>query len=256
MEDILERNPGMSDVATVPYVPFRGRPNEGVIGGEQLFRFAVHPTILAAVRKVLGPDVILWGGEILVKGPGTKGSDWHQDGVVRTLRPGKGRERARGANVWIAMDDVNTDNGCLHFVPGTSQLRLLDHQLEQNGTDDVESFPFSPDTSTMRLDEAAAGVFPAGHFSLHDLFVVHGSNTNTSGKRRVALTLRYLDANDAFDRSFAKEVATAVSLPAKTPIWLVLGENREERNEFTIGHEGLEELDRMAEESRRLFSAT
>lgn len=255
IEDVLARNPAMCDVAVVPYIPYRGLPTEGLVGGEQLFRFAVHPTILGAVRKLLGPDVLLWGGEILVKQPGGKASDWHQDCVVATLRPGAGREEPRGVNVWIALDDVDTENSCLRFVPGTSSLGRLDHNLDLKDPTKMDSFPFSPDTSGMRLDDAVDGVFPGGHFSIHDLYVVHGSNPNVSGRRRVAMSLRYLDANDAFDRNHATVLGNAVWMRAGRPIWLVCGENRNEKNNFMIGHEGLEELDRLAEESRQRLNA-
>ena len=35
------------------------------------------------------------------------------------------------------------------------------------------------------------------------------------------------------------------------PIWLVMGENKNERNDFVTGHQRLEDLDEYAEETRK-----
>ncbi len=253
VEDILRDNPGLCDVAVVPYTPHRGIATEGLHGGEALFQFAIHPTVLKAVRDLLGPDVILWGGEILHKAPHSgRPSDWHQDCIVQTLRPepGRTRDNLRGVNVWIAVEDVDAGNACLQFVPGTSGRGLLDHNLSQKDPTSMDSFPFTLNLEGLPLDTAVDGVLPGGHFSIHDLYAVHGSRPNTSDRRRIALTFRYLDARDAFDRNFSTVYGNAHTMRAGRPIWLVLGENRNPANNFIIGHEYLEELDRMAEERR------
>lgn len=259
VDDILARNPDLCDVAVMPYTPYRGISTEGLHGGEQLFQFATHPTILKAVRDVLGPDVVLWGGEILHKAPGTgKPSDWHQDCIVQTLRPEPGRTRdtLRGVNVWIAVEDVDVENACMQFVPGTSGRGLLDHNLSAKDPTNMDSFPFTLNLEGLPLDGAVDAILPSGHFSLHDLYAVHGSRSNTSDRRRVAVTFRYLDARDAFDRNFSTVYGNAHTMRAGRPIWLVLGDNRNLANNFVIGHEYLEDLDRMADERRRQLNAT
>jgi ectoine hydroxylase-related dioxygenase (phytanoyl-CoA dioxygenase family) len=253
-QNILNRNPGLCDVAVVPYAPYRGISTEGLHGGEQLFQFAVHPTILKAVRDVLGPDVILWGGEILHKAPGTgRPSDWHQDCIVQTLRPeaGRTRDNLRGVNVWIAIEDVDTGNACMQFVPGTTGRGLLDHNLAAKDPTSMDSFPFTLNLEGLPLDDAVDAILPSGHFSIHDLYVVHGSRPNTSNRRRVAVTFRYLDARDAFDRAYSTVYGNAHTMRGGRPIWLVLGENRNPANNFIIGHEFLEELDALAEQRRQ-----
>lgn len=254
VNELVERNPGMPEIAVLPCIPTKGYPHEGLIGGEKLFEFAVHPVILGIVKELLGPDVLLWGGEILVKQAHTgTASDWHQDGVVRPLRPGPGHSHAQGANVWIAIDDVKVENSCLRYVPGSGRGGIDDHKLELKDIDDL-NFPFTPDLSGLDLDTAVDAVLPAGGMAIHDLSCMHASHPNTAGRTRLAVTFRYLDANDAFDRNFATVNGNAVSPPADIPIWLVLGENRNERNNFMIGHRGLEALDQLAERNRALLA--
>jgi hypothetical protein len=93
-------------------------------------------------------------------------------------------------------------------------------------------------------------VLKAGMFSLHQANLVHGSEPNVSPKRRAGLVLRYMPATSYFDRSDAEHiekigVMKTGDIPryGHRPIWLVRGQNRHVRNDFTRGHEGLADLD-------------
>ena len=98
-----------------------------------------------------------------------------------------------------------------------------------------------------------------GHFSCHDCFVVHGAGPNTSGRRRAGVTFHYMDAADLYDRSFGSAVAAGDGRKpaplARRPIWLVLGENQNPQNDFVTGHQNLEDLDALAEETRLRLNA-
>ena len=48
--------------------------------------------------------------------------------------------------------------------------------------------------------DAVYDALEAGQFSVHDVHLVHGSAANTSGKRRAAITLRYMPATAHWDR--------------------------------------------------------
>ena len=71
----------------------------------------------------------------------------------------------------------------------------------------------------------------------------------------LAVAFCYLDARDAFDRNFSTVYGNAHTMRAGRPIWLVLGENRNNANNFIVGHEYLEELDRLADKRRQELSA-
>jgi hypothetical protein len=98
------------------------------------------------------------------------------------------------------------------------------------------------------------GELRSGHFSCHDLFVLHGANANVSGRRRAGLTFHYMAAEDLYDRSFGAASGSGRDKPAPLadrPIWLVLGENKNPINDFVTGHQNLEDLDELAEATRR-----
>ena len=77
---------------------------------------------ITAARQLIGPNLIMWGGEIFAKPAGTgKATPWHQDCYNPAVKAGPGRSHAHSVMIWIAVDDVGVDNGCLRFVPGSGK---------------------------------------------------------------------------------------------------------------------------------------
>jgi len=258
VEQVFVDNPGWPSIIRMPHIPLRDGQTEGVIGGEKLFEIAIHPTIIAAARKLIGPDLIMWGGEIFAKPAGTgKATPWHQDCYNPAVKAGPGRPHPRSVMIWIAVDDVGVDNGCLRFVPGSGKNGRIEHIIDDKRTDGILNFEV--DKQGVDFSKAVNAVLAPGHFSCHDVFVVHGANANTSGRRRAGLTFHYMDAADLYDRSFGSARAAGENRKpaplAQRPIWLVLGENRNPENDFVTGHQNLGDLDALAEENRRRLNA-
>ena len=256
IERILLANPAWHGIVRMPHIPIRDGQAEGLIGGEALFRIALHPTIIEAARRLVGPNLILWGGEIFAKPAGTgKRTPWHQDCYNPAVKPGPGRDKAQSAQVWIAVDDVDASNGGLRFIAKSGVHGRLDHAMKQDSADllnfEIDGSRFDPETM---IDS----VLPSGKFSVHDLYVVHGANANVSGRRRIGLAFHYMSADDIYDRSFGDAIGSGREKPAPLalrPIWLVLGENQVEANDFVTGHQNLEDLDALAETTRRKLAA-
>jgi hypothetical protein len=261
MKDAVERvfrdNEDWPNLLRMPHIPKRPGLKEGVIGGEDIFKIMFDPVLLQAAADILGPNLIMWGAEIFAK-PGAvgKATPWHQDSYNRAIRAGDGSERVTSLMVWIAVDDVSTENGCLRFIPGSG--RSGDGRIEHNQhgkTDALLNFEVA--SGTIDVATAVDAVRAPGQFSIHDLYVVHGANANTSGRRRAGLTFHYISASDQYDRGIALAKGSGLAAPAplaERPIWLVLGENLNPGNDFKIGHKGLEDLDDYAEEARRRMS--
>jgi ectoine hydroxylase-related dioxygenase (phytanoyl-CoA dioxygenase family) len=181
---------------------------------------------------------------------------WHQDCYNPAIKAGPGRAMPRSAMIWIAVDDVGVDNGCLRFIPGSGRTGKLNY-IQREKSNDLLNFEI--DGLTINEEDAVNGVLPSGQYSCHDLFVVHGANANTSGRRRAGLTFHYMAAEDAYDRSFgAAKGSSGDRKPAPLadrPIWLVLGENKNPVNDFVTGHQNLQDLDALAEATRRRLTA-
>lgn len=162
IERILIDNPDWHGIVRMPHIPLREGQIEGLIGGEDLFRFAIHPTIIEAARRLIGPNLILWGGEIFAKPPGIgKRTPWHQDCYNPAVKPGPGRDRAQSAQVWIAVDDVDATNGGLRFIAKSGREGRLDHAKLQNAADLLN---FEIDTSGFDPRDMVDSVLPSGHF--------------------------------------------------------------------------------------------
>lgn len=146
---------------------------------------ALHPVVLDAVERVLGPDVMVWNTHWFPKFPRDRGYvSWHQDATYWGLRP------PLVTTAWIALSPSTVDNGCLQVLPG-SQLGESMPQVET----------YAPDNMLSRGQEIAVEIDPAravslelepGEFSLHHIGIAHGSGPNDSDTPRIGLAVRYI----------------------------------------------------------------
>ena len=83
----------------------------------------------------------------------------------------------------------------------------------------------------------------AGQFSLHDVFLIHGSEANQSHQRRAGFVARYMPASSVFERTAADNVMQSAQGTVRVdyatrPIWLLRGRDLSGRNDFSVGHDG------------------
>jgi ectoine hydroxylase-related dioxygenase (phytanoyl-CoA dioxygenase family) len=170
---------------------------------------------------------------------------WHQDSHFWQMRP------LVACSVWIAIDDVTIENGCMRYIPCSHKRGLLSHYVE--GRTDVAIGdavqPELVDDSTAKDD-----VLMAGKFSIHHSDLIHGSMPNRSNMRRSGLVFRYMPATSHYDRDFLPPGASRTNTQQvdnkRQPIWLVRGTNRHPGNDFKIGHEQFPDLDELVERLR------
>jgi phytanoyl-CoA hydroxylase len=191
-------------------------------------KYAMLPEILDTVRALIGDDIIVWGSALFAKkGKGGKATPWHQDGHYWPIRP------LQTVTAWIAIDDVDVGNGCMRVLPGTH----ADHVLHDHYTED------SPDVVLNQALEVGDGRFgtprdielKAGHFSVHDVYLVHGAAANDSGRRRAGLVFRYMPSTSHFDRDLARKQVEEMNVPdlSKRRLYLVSGQDRSGKNDIT-----------------------
>lgn len=165
-------------------------------------RLARIPAVLDQVEKILGPDLLLWSCEIIVKEPGTeKYLSMHQDLTYWGFGETGGQVTA-----WIALSPATVASGCMSFVAG-SHARQVAHQ-DTYGEHNVLS----------RGQEVAVDVDPSemtpvelrpGEMSLHHGLMFHGSGPNRSDDRRIGVVLRYMKP-DVAQRVGARDYAMMV----------------------------------------------
>ncbi len=204
---------------------------EGVSGDEAFLDLARDEEIVDLVSQLIGPDVILWGCQVFCK-PGGDGMEvpWHQDGHYWPIRP------LATCTAWIAIDDSLVENGCLRVIPSSHREgELFEHMKE-----DREDVVLNQKVTEGQFDLASAKdvELQAGQLSLHDAFLVHGSNANHSTRRRAGIAIRYMPGSSHFDRGLSTssiEVNYTIDFSSR-PIWLLRGEDRTGKNDFSVGH--------------------
>ncbi|MEM7249931.1 MAG: phytanoyl-CoA dioxygenase family protein [Pseudomonadota bacterium] len=230
LDALLAANQSMSsDYMVCPHVIAGG--TQALKGHQDWLDFAAIPEVLDAVAHVIGPDVALWGSTVFGKPAGTgKAVPWHQDGEYWPIRP------LATCSAWIAIDHAAVDNGCLRVLPGSHRAkRLYGHRIDQ---DDALALNQVVDDPAVDPRDGVDVQLEPGQFSLHDIYLVHGSNANRSTRRRAGYVCRYMPTTSVFDRAVAKALeATSPGVDFVTrPLFLMRGIDRSTQNDFTVGH--------------------
>ena len=144
-----------------------------------------HPKIVDAVEDVIGPDILCWTTSFFIKEASNPGFiSWHQDSTYWGLEPHD------VITAWVAFTRSDLISGCMKVVPGTHRGDQLAHvdtfhkdNLLSRGQEiavDVEE------------DKAVPILLEPGEMSLHHIKLVHGSEPNRSGDRRIGFAIRYI----------------------------------------------------------------
>jgi ectoine hydroxylase-related dioxygenase (phytanoyl-CoA dioxygenase family) len=225
LEQLIRDNPNVRGEKLIS-AHVTNNPAETVRGNQTIFDTACDSDILDLVECLIGADIILWGAQMFAKPAGNgKEVPWHQDGHYWPIRP------LATCTVWIAVDDSTPENGAMRYVPGSHRAGLYPHR-----TDSSDALVLNQVLMDGSVDMGTAkdDVLEAGQFSMHDVYLVHGSPANRSNRRRAGLAIRYMPATSHFDRSIATR--DKVANFAARPIWLVRGVDRTGKNDFTVGH--------------------
>lgn len=139
--------------------------------------------LLDVAQGFVGPDIALFASHYIAKPPFSgKAVLWHQDGAYWPLDP------MSVVTLWLSVDQSAPENGCVRVIPGSHKEEL--HELRTR--EDVESVLGSE--SAVDVDESRAVdlILAPGDVEVHHPNIMHGSNANTSPKRRCGLTIRYI----------------------------------------------------------------
>ena len=218
------------DFIPLPHVPPPDGNAEAVDVARRFFALATDDVLLDLVEPIIGSDIVLWASALFCK-PAATGLEvpWHQDGQYWPIRP-----RAT-VTVWIAIDDVDRGNGCMRVIPGSHVGGAFEHEVSDREDLVLNNVLNDP---RIDLDTARDIELEAGQVSLHHVDIVHGSQPNTSGRRRAGYAIRYMPSTSLYDRTIDPgRVSATVPLDfAQRPIWLVRGTDRHGSNDFEIGH--------------------
>ena len=189
---------------------------------------ARNPEILDMVCQVLGDDVALWNVSFFAK-PARVGTrtPWHQDGEYWPIRP------LATCTVWIAVDASTPENGCLRVIPGSHRSQQLARHEENN----APGLALNLELERSQFDESQAHdiILEPGQVSLHDVYLYHGSEPNTSDKPRRGMTLRFMPTTSVYEHDlptrFKREGVLEMS---QRTVYLMRGIDKSGNNDFRV----------------------
>lgn len=190
-------------------------------------QYCETPGILDMVAQLIGPDIALWNMSLFGKpAHNGKATPWHQDGEYWPIRP------LATCTVWIAIDDSTVENGCLRVIRGSHR----DKHLAKHRHNPNPDLTLHEELLSEEFDESRAVDIELEHgqVSLHDVYLMHGSQPNYSGKRRRGMTMRLMPTTSLYDRDVANEMYKQrgkINM-AEHPVLLLRGVDRCGKNEF------------------------
>jgi len=230
LDKLIADNPGVRPEKLVSaHVEREGGNDEGVRGSRKFLDLAMDSEIVDLVEAAIGPDIILWGAHVFCK-PAAEGyaTPWHQDGHYWPMRP------LATCTVWVALEESKLENGCLKVIPRSHASRTTYPHLRE----DREDLTLAIRTREDSFDESSAVALELepGQMSMHDVYLVHGADRNTSSKRRTGIALRYMPGTSVFERNISLGGTGVRTAFATRPLWLLRGRDRTGRNDFAVGH--------------------
>ncbi|MDA1191220.1 MAG: phytanoyl-CoA dioxygenase family protein [Candidatus Poribacteria bacterium] len=171
-----------------------GNPSEGILktgvyvglaANSEVFAEAVADSrLLDVLEATLGEEIEFLSDKFVFKNDSTGfGSPWHQDWHYW-----------HGSNkhsIWVALDDVTTDNGALKVMPG-SHLAPITHDGDAS---DGHGFGHRMRPDAVDESKAVTGEMEAGGAIFFSDLTLHSSHPNTTGADRWVWIPTYRDAS-------------------------------------------------------------
>jgi ectoine hydroxylase-related dioxygenase (phytanoyl-CoA dioxygenase family) len=158
------------------------RKISGVAKGDDLFRqLVLHPTIVALMQGLMGPNLKLFRADVLMKPAGIgSAKGMHQDSPYWPIQP------MALWSCWLPFDPATLENGCMTAIPASQTRGALPHV---HVTDDYV-------ISAAHYDQRQVvpiPMTPGSGLFFHSL-LLHGTAANRSIQPRRAITMSYMAA--------------------------------------------------------------
>lgn len=143
------------------------------------------PRVVDPMEDILGPDILCWNTLFWIKEAGSPSFvSWHQDITYWGLADGT------VITAWLALSPATEDSGCMRVMPGTHIGDILPHE---DRYDEANMLTRGQEIA-VEVDEAKAVTMALrpGEMSMHNVRLAHASGPNTSGDRRIGLSMHFI----------------------------------------------------------------
>jgi len=154
-----------------------------------------HPQLTEAAAKLMDTDIVrVWHDQIQYKPPKCGGPTiWHQDFPYwPCLQP------PDLISAWIALEDADVENGCMHVVPRSHLWGIYD---EGTIGSDPETWGPAHDPAFVPPNESVEIVpcpVPAGWVMFHHCLTWHGTPPNLSDRPRPAIAIHFMPGHTVY----------------------------------------------------------
>lgn len=170
------------------------RKTDNVHWSDFTFRdLALDPVIGKIAAALLrAPIIRLWHDQLLLKpglkpgaAPGTANVGWHQD-----YHYWQCAQAPSFVTAWVAFDDVDLSNGCMHVVRGSHKWGLVDvnNFFEQ----DLAQQEATMSVPAGESFEVVPLIMRAGQVSFHHALTLHGSEPNNTLRPRRSIAIHLM----------------------------------------------------------------
>ncbi len=140
----------------------------------------------ADLAQVAG--IRIWHDQSLVKQPWGNATAWHLDTPFWSF------SHREALSIWIALEDVTLQNGCLYFMPGSNQdTDFIEPGIGANMGDIFEAYP------KYKTVAPAPSIIKAGSCSFHNGLNIHAAGVNMTPNTRKAMTCAYMPDGAIFN---------------------------------------------------------
>lgn len=130
----------------------------------------------------------IWHDQALIKKPWANPTSWHLDTPYWSFAD------RRALSIWVALDDVTYENGCLFFIPGSyRKTSFVNPGIGKNMGTIFEVYP------EFKAARPVAGIMKASSCSFHNGLTIHGAHANMTPGYRRAMTCAYMPDGAVFN---------------------------------------------------------
>ena len=147
-----------------------------------LARTGVYRKCHGLARELRGTLAAYVFDHAIAKTPqGNAETPWHQDQSFTGHRT-----TLRTVHFWIPLQDVDENNGCMHFIPGSNHRGLVPHDSLKNASGGMTLRAREVDAAS-----ALAAPLAAGGMTVHMPLTLHFTGPNRSASARRAWILHF-----------------------------------------------------------------
>lgn len=142
-------------------------------------------------------EPVFFYSQLIYKPPGhPHATPWHQDDAygAKPFVPAGTPLRRGSLQFWLALDDVDVANGCMHFHPAPPGLGLLPHRVAAGDpADDARLLALQDEARWLDAARIEACPLAAGGATVHDSATLHFTPPNVSTRPRRAYIFNFAD---------------------------------------------------------------